>query len=281
MGILFAFCCLACSALNDFLFKIFANNKGNKGFFMAMVGVVWCLALLCTPFQFRTNAAQTVLWGSVSGVFSFVSNVLLIQAMTRQSAGICATIFRLNLVVVVLTAGFFLKETLNLLQYTGVALAAAAVSGFLLDKGAKEEDRKKALIGTILVICASLLRAGMGLTYKYGFNQGADPGGVALFNSFFWIGGGLLYALITGGFKEGISKRSAILGGVSGLLVSGIVFFMARSLALSKASIVLPIMQMSFLGTLLLSIIFLKEKISTAKIIGILCGIGAILLLSL
>ena len=28
MGIVFAFCSLICSALNDFLFKLFANNKG-------------------------------------------------------------------------------------------------------------------------------------------------------------------------------------------------------------------------------------------------------------
>ena len=68
---------------------------------------------------------------------------------------------------------------------------------------------------------------------------------------------------------------------VSGLLVAGIVFFMAQSLALAKASIVLPIAQMSFLGTLTLSAIFLKERLTFPKILGILCGIAAILLLSL
>ena len=38
---------------------------------------------------------------------------------------------------------------------------------------------------------------------------------------------------------------------------------------------------MSFLGTLLLSVVFLKEKLEKFKIAGIVCGIGAILLLAL
>ena len=249
---------------------------------MAIVGAVWCIALFCTPFQFRNNLWLTILWGSISGLCSFSANVLLIQSMSHQSATICSTVYRLNLVAVVLGAALLLGESLTLLQYGGVILAVAAVGSFLLDKGnTREDDRKKALLGTGLCIAASLIRAGMGLSYKYGFNQGADPGAVALINSFFWIGGGLIYAWITGGFREKIGKRLIFLSAASGVLVAGIVFFMAQSLALAKASIVLPIAQMSFLGTLILSTIFLKEKLNLPKILGILCGIGAILLLSL
>lgn len=281
MGIIFAFCSLICSALNDFLFKLFANNKGNKGFFMAAVGMIWCMTLLCTPFQFRTNPCETILWGSVSGFCSFSANVLLIGAMSRQSATICSTIYRLNLVMVVLGASMLLGENLNWIQTIGIVLSVAAVGSFLLDKTPEgSSGKKKVLLGTCLVIAAAFIRAAMGLSYKYGFNQGADPGGVTLINSLFWIGGGSIYGICTGGLKEGISQRLMILGGVSGILVAGITFFMARSLALANASIVLPIAQMSFLGTLTLSALFLKEKLTLPKILGILCGIGAILLLS-
>ena len=38
---------------------------------------------------------------------------------------------------------------------------------------------------------------------------------------------------------------------------------------------------MSFLGTLLLSVIFLKEKLEPFKIAGMVCGTAAILLLAL
>ena len=128
MGIVFAFCSLICSALNDFLFKLFANNKGNKGFFMAIVGAVWCIALFCTPFQFRNNLWLTILWGSISGLCSFSANVLLIQSMSHQSATICSTVYRLNLVAVVLGAALLLGESLTLLQYGCVILAVADLS---------------------------------------------------------------------------------------------------------------------------------------------------------
>ena len=49
----------------------------------------------------------------------------------------------------------------------------------------------------------------------------------------------------------------------------------------ADASVVLPIAQMSFIGTLVLSVIFLKEKLSVRKIAGMICGVLAVLLLSL
>jgi uncharacterized membrane protein len=116
-------------------------------------------------------------------------------------------------------------------------------------------------------------------------NQGdwvnIDMDGNVFVNGIFWVAGGLLYALLKDG-KIRLPDRSVLgFSALSGLFVLGIVFFMAQSLALAKASIVLPIAQMSFLGTLTLSAIFLKERLTFPKILGILCGIAAILLLSL
>ena len=48
----------------------------------------------------------------------------------------------------------------------------------------------------------------------------------------------------------------------------------------ANASIVLPIAQMSFLATFVLSVILLKEKITVQKITGIVCGVAAMLLLT-
>ena len=56
---------------------------------------------------------------------------------------------------------------------------------------------------------------------------------------------------------------------------------MAKALQYGAAGVVLSIAQMSFLGTLLLSVLFLKEKLEKFKVAGIVCGVAAILLLSL
>ena len=279
MGIFFAFCSLVCSALNDFLFKIFSGKKSSVGIFVSIVGIIWFATLCTIPVDLKTNLPATLLWSIIGGTFSLTGNLLLIESMKHQSAGICSTIYRLNLVAVVIGANFLLGESLSFQQYLGVAAAAAAVFCFF---SFEKKDSQKALLGLGLALTASLLRAGMGLSYKYGIMQGADSNAISIGTSIFWIFGGVIYALIR---KEPIrasfNKYMLITGAVSGIFVSGIVFFMASALKYGDASVVLTIAQMSFIGTLALSVIFLKEKLTPLKITGIICGIVSILLLTL
>ena len=69
-------------------------------------------------------------------------------------------------------------------------------------------------------------------------------------------------------------------GLLSGFLLAGIVVFMALSLEQGSASVVLPVAQMSFLGTFLLSALLLKEKLSLCKAAALLSGSAAIILLT-
>lgn len=280
MGIVLAFCCLVCSALNDFIFKVFSGKKGSVGIFVSIVGVIWLLALCMIPVDLKSNLGVTVRWSLIGGFFSLTGNLLLIEAMKRQSAGVCSTVYRLNLVAVVIGASFLLHETLNFRQWTGVALAAAAVCCFF------SPDRSKAArgagIGLLMAVAASFLRACMGLSYKYGIMHGADANGLSIGTSFMWIAGGVLYCAIRREpVRSSFDPKVFLTGVVSGLFVAGIVFFMALSLKYGDASVVLPIAQMSFIGTLVLSVIFLKEKLSARKIAGMVCGVLAVLLLSL
>lgn len=279
MAVVFALCCLACAACNDFVFKLFTRVERSKGQFVALVGILWFLTLVWLPRDPANDWKMTLLWGGISGFLSLTSNILLIEAMARQSAGLCSTIFRLNMVLVVLGATFILNEKLTGLQWVGIGLAILAVLAFIPRKSGSEAAKKAGMIGFGMVLLAAFLRAGMGLSYKYGFLHGADQNGVAVVNSFFWIFGGLLYAFLV---ERNFKKPDKLLlgyGTLSGVLVAGIVFFMAGSLKLGNASIVLPIAQMSFLGTLLLSVLFLKEKVDILKIIAVLSGTAAILLL--
>jgi uncharacterized membrane protein len=96
-----------------------------------------------------------------------------------------------------------------------------------------------------------------------------------------WILCGGLYALIRERHMLAITKKLCLMSTVSGLFVTGIVFFMAASVKLGDASIVLPIAQMSFPITLILSMIFLKEKSSVAKWFGIAAAAAAVIFLSI
>lgn len=47
-GIIFSRCCLIITALNDFVFKLFARKKRSKGLFCAIIGVFWMFTLFWT-----------------------------------------------------------------------------------------------------------------------------------------------------------------------------------------------------------------------------------------
>lgn len=285
MAVFYAFCCIFCSAMNDFVFKLFARKPRSRGLFVLVIGLAWSLASLFLPDLRGASWQTTIIWGLISGFFSVVGNLLLIEAMGKQSAGLCSTIYRLNLALVVPGAWILFKENNTLLQFFGIAAAFAAVLFFLPgSKNSAGTSPRDARLGLILVIIAAILRAGMGLSYKYGFNLGASANGVNLVNGICWIIGGGIYFILrerTNTQLDKWSRKVAGYGILSGLFVFGIVFFMAHSVRLGNASIVLPIMQMSFVVTFVLSAIFLKEKLTVYKFFALLSGAAALLLLSI
>ena len=281
MAIIFALCCLGCSAINDFVFKLFADRPMSRGIFFSIIGVIMTLTTAFTvDFKaFEANLTNTLIWGCAGAFFSIAGNILLIEAMGKLSAGICSTIYRLNLIFVVPGAILFFGEKLSLMQLCGVTAAVLAI--LLFSCTTMSGERKSSLAGMVLIISASLLRAGMGLSYKQAFICNVEEPAMVFINGLFWVCGGLIYALGKDKKIKMPDLPTLGFGTVSGLFVAGIVFFMAKALQAGAAGVVLSIAQMSFLGTLLLSVVFLKEKLEKFKIAGIVCGIGAILLLAL
>ena len=291
MAITYAFCCLFFSALNDFIFKLFANSSSGEGgtkkrscgLFVSIVGMVWFAFTIGLPHKDGTTLQDTLLWGAISGIFSLVGNILLIESMGYQSAGVSSTIYRLNMVLVVIGAFLFLGEPLTPTIVAGVVCAFVAVMAFIPKRTAETaaQDAAKAKLGFTLAVLASVLRACMGLSYKYAFSHQADVNGVTALNAFCWLAGGVLYSLIREHKLSLPTKHDWLIGLTSGIFVSGIVFFMAWMNACGNASVVNPIAQMSFLGTFLLSAIFLKEKMTKQKMIAVLFGILAIIFLTI
>ena len=291
MAITYAFCCLFFSALNDFIFKLFANSSSGEGgtkkrscgLFVSIVGMVWFAFTIGLPHKDGTTLQATLLWGAISGIFSLVGNILLIESMGYQSAGVSSTIYRLNMVLVVIGAFLFLGEPLTPTIVAGVVCAFVAVMAFIPKRTAETaaQDAAKAKLGFTLAVLASVLRSCMGLSYKYAFSHQADVNGVTALNAFCWLAGGVLYSLIREHKLSLPTKHDWLIGLTSGIFVSGIVFFMAWMNACGNASVVNPIAQMSFLGTFLLSAIFLKEKMTKQKMIAVLFGILAIIFLTI
>ena len=272
------------AALNDLLFKFYARKARSQGLFCAIIGVIWCIFFCLVLKNSVENWKATLIWGSISGFFSIGGNLLMLDSMKKLDVGVCATIYRLNLVPAVLLAAIFLGEKITLIQYIAIVCACLAVLAFRPRRSSSERGMTLSLI---VMVIASFMRAGMGLSYRYGFSVAeADVQFVPFINSLFWVLGGLLY----GFFREkdelkqlkdsAICKKLLGYGVASGVLVSLITLTMAKALEGGAVSLVLPIMQMSFLVTGLLGVLFMHEKITFLKVTAFILGIATVLLLS-
>ncbi len=281
-AIILAFLCLMATALNDFVFKLYSEKASSRGWFICIVGVIWFFVLLPFPHDAEASALQTLLWGCVSGFFSLTANILLIESMRWESAGVCSTLYRLNLVLVPIGAYFLLDERLTMKQAGGVLFAIIAVVMFF-PFWRKNREGHSGGRGYLLVIIAAALRACQGLSYRLGYLHHADKNLVVVINSLFWVVGGMLYALFAEKTALNLKdKRQLAYGGFSGALVAAIVYFMASMLNVKEgnASVCLAIAQMSFLVTLGMSVVFLHERLTFEKLTAVAAGAVAILLLT-
>ena len=281
MTLIFALSCCLCTAVNDLVFRLYARKSRSRGAYVLVIGLIWTLAFLLFLDCDLSSWKITLFWGIISGLFSVVANILLIEGMSHNDAGICSTIYRLNLVFVAFGAFLLLGETVTFIKLLGISFAIAAIVMFFLDSPHGGHSNK-AKLGFYLVGIAAILRAGMGLSYKYAFMEGADRNTLLVINGVLWIIGGAVYAIYREKhLGEKFGKKSWRYGMISGLLVCGIVLFMALALQHGDAAVVLPLAQMSFIATCGLGILFLKEKLSLKKALGILAGILCIICMSI
>ena len=285
MAIVLAFCCLAFAAFNDFVFKLFARKERSRGAFVFAVGVFFTAVLMLFLRDWWGQSWKvTLFWGVVCGLCSVVGNILLIESMARLSAGLCSTVYRLNLALVIPLAVLIFGESRLWYQWIGVGLALVAVLAFMPVGEKKPASARN--VDYFMLILAMVLRAGMGIAYKYAFDYAhAAKSGVQIVNGIAWIVCGLVYYFWRERkiyeLRKAFSLKVIGYGALSGVFVAGIIYCMAESLALGDASIVLPIQQMSFLATFFLGVFFLHEQITWRKVAALVCGAVALLLLSI
>jgi len=281
--VLFALGSMFCAGLNDLIFKQYTARGRSRGAYIALIGAIWTLFFyvmgsLSGGLKFDS---ETVSYGLISGTVTIIANILLLEGFRGIDASVGSTIYRLNFVVVVFLAPFFFAEQMTLWKLGGLTLATSSV--FLMSWS---RDSKPMFSGRtfsfflLLVIIASILRGLMGFFYKLGTVHGVDISAFLLINGLFWAFGGPMYGVI---FERGLRvDRTVVLYGlVSGLLAVGITSFLFLSVKAGEAIVAIPIAQLSFVVTAVLSVWLLKERVTPWRVLGIFCAVGTILILSL
>lgn len=278
----YAFLCMISTSLNDVLFKMFTRKPASHGGFVAVIGVI---SLLTTLLQGEnlTLDGTTIFWGSLVGLCSIVGNILLIDSMSCIAVGISSTIYRLNMIPVILVGWLFFGETISAMHWCAVAAACLAVCFFLPRSTTSVEKKKRKIRGISLALAAMLLRAGLGIFTKMSEMRGVSHDVILLGMAVMWILGGILWYLFRERREElpFCSRHVLLYGSVSGITVFLILFFTLKMLAIGEMSVTLPLAQMSFVLTFFVGVLLLGEKFSRRRVAGALLGVVAVVLLGM
>lgn len=73
------------------------------------------------------RASTTILWGMVVGLTNFVGMIFIMQAFARGIAGLVSAVTALNVLIIIVYAGVFLKERFTFKEWIGGLCALAGV----------------------------------------------------------------------------------------------------------------------------------------------------------
>ncbi|MBW1690385.1 MAG: EamA family transporter [Deltaproteobacteria bacterium] len=278
ISVLFAIASMFSAGLNDLLFKQYVSKDRRKGVYIALIGLVWsCFYLVRGTLSGGIHFDNTtLLYGLVSGGVLLAANIFLLEGFRGVDASVGSTIYRLNFMVVIVLAPIFLAEQLTLWKVAGLVFAATSVFLMSWSQDSNQGTKNQTLSWfIILVIMASIFRRLMGFFYKVGAMHGVDYNSFLLINAFFWLICGPIYSVITE--KDLAINKSIILYGIaSGLVVVGITSLLLLSLKYGEAIVAVPIAQLNFVLTMVLSVVPLKKRVTPYKLLGIICAVGAI-----
>jgi drug/metabolite transporter (DMT)-like permease len=264
---------------SDTMLKKQAISGYSQGQFMAIAGIVWSSVFIISALISGQSSPSwvTVRWTLTIGILSAFANYLLIYSMRTLEAGVATTIYRLNLAFAAIIAFIFLAEPVNVMKISGLFLACASVFCFV-------QHQQKIVSGGIwlmvlIVIIASLMRAVYGISYKIALDSDVQYLWFLSGPGLGWTVLGAVTALKEGNLK--VPASNILRGTITGFLLCGLVYFFAKALEYGQASIIIPVSQMGFVVTALLAWLFLGEKFTVRKVIGLSFACLSIAFLSL
>ncbi|MCK5344394.1 MAG: DMT family transporter [Candidatus Heimdallarchaeota archaeon] len=280
-GVYFALLSMFFAGVNDVVFKKYSSKERSRGMYVLGIGVTWSILQLFymqienVPFNVENNS---ITYGLIAGLLLVVSNIFLIEGLTRIDVSLGSTLYRLNTIGVVIISFLILGESTGVLKLVGILFGVVSVL-FMYRGSRTTKPFGNVIVFFWLVVFASLFRAIYGVVSKAGLSANVEPQSLLLLAAFCWIVGGAFYAK----FVEKrfiITKKKIVYSLFSGFLVFCIVNFLMLGLDNEQASIVIPIANMSFVVAFIISLILKVEELNFRKTIATCLAIVSIFLLS-
>jgi drug/metabolite transporter (DMT)-like permease len=263
---------------NDLIFRKETRGASDTVRFYMLTtfasGLVAIALKLAT--QADTISRKDLLFGVISGVISFAAYLCMLTGM-RQSGNplVGIVIFRLNLVPAYLLGVAFTGEVLSLKRLLGVAACTAALLFFtMLDRKSMVHIGGKALI---LCVGSCLLAALLNLLNKLAMSAGCSAVNMAAIR--FMVAMPLSLILLFWAKPKIPPRREALRALASGALLVLAIILVSYALKTGEIGFVIPITQLSFVLTAIISVVVCGEKLLPRQILGIVCAAASILLI--
>lgn len=216
------------------------------------------------------------LLGAAAGALVFTGFLTFMRSVRLGEASISTPIYRISFAITALIAIMFLGEPMTLRKGIGFLLAGTAIffiSDFHLG-GGRLRGRGRSILWAI----ASMFAVGLlNIVYKLGVAGGVSPAMFLHAQAVFFICIAFGFAYFTQGGPR-FSRLGWAHSGASGLSFIVGIIAMLTAFQTGEASVVTPIVQLSFVVTVLMATWWMGERFSPRKLLGLafaICTIAA------
>jgi drug/metabolite transporter (DMT)-like permease len=274
--IIFALLSMCFLGTSDFLYKWGQKWDLRGGPFM----LVQNFAYMPTAFllaYFRSDLIWSLgLWfGLLNGVLAFTAFLFILLALRHGEAVSLIPIVRLSFAITALLTITLIGEEVNLIKGLALLLAGSAVlvGGGRIFSGQGQGQRRS----LFLAVAAMFLFGFIGLFIKLGLGMGATPAAMTLAQSIGVFCMALPFSIYSG---DSLPRRGGALWVplICGVLTSSSYVSLSVGFTYGDAVVIAPIVQLSFVLTGALAIIFLGERLSVRKSLGVVCAVVSILI---
>ena len=248
--------------------------------FIGVFGFIVTIIVLSIPSP--NFSQQDIFTLALSGVLGIlIADGLFLESLRRLGSGISAVISTIYTPTVFIIAFILFRETINLQSYIGGALVLGGITigVFQPPKTVKKRDL---YVGILFGIMANILTAYSVLIVKPIMKNNSVVY-VALYRFSVGFFFGILVNLFKSGikpvvhkFKQGLTNRYVVLGAILGTYLSVIFWLAGYKYTLAGRAAIYN--QLSTVFIIILARIFLKEPMTSNKVIGVSLAIfGAII----
>lgn len=214
-----------------------------------------------------------IIYSLIGAVFSFAAFTMMLHSLTYGYAHINYAVFRLSFVFSSTSALIFLHEKIGFSKVLGLIFAFLAIVLFF-----NVPDRQKTLkTALIIAVCAMLINSAYQIFLKLATRVYSNTASFLFLMSIFFGVMVVIYNLVKG--KIVIPKATFLYAPIHGIMMALGALFYINAVALGEVSTIVPIVQLSFLVTLIISATLLREKVNIQRLVGIVLAVLAIVVL--